>query len=126
MPMTCPMEKTETDIFADDTTLSISDVSLNRVVESLTPDLLNANKWCDSNRMSINANKTKVKYISSKHKQNYICESDPKTEQIYQKLLDKEGFIPSKRWMFKRFDFDTVKSILLFFNLILWFRFSVL
>lgn len=81
------MEKTETDIFADDTTLSTSDVSLNRVVESLTHDLLNANKWCDLNRMSINVNKTKVMYISSKHKQNYIHESNPcilyKTEQIF-------------------------------------------
>jgi hypothetical protein len=54
------MKKTETDIFADDTTLSTSDVSLKRVIGSLTPDLLNANKWCDLNRMSINANKTKV------------------------------------------------------------------
>jgi hypothetical protein len=80
------MEKKETDIFADDTTLSTSDVSLNRVVESLTHDFLNANKWCDLNRISINANKTNVMYISSKHKQNYIYESNPcisyKTEQI--------------------------------------------
>jgi hypothetical protein len=38
------MEQTETDNFADDTALSTSDVSLNRVVESLTHDLLNANQ----------------------------------------------------------------------------------
>ena len=61
-----------TDIFADDTTLSVHNSSLNQIAESLTCDLVNVNSWCDLNRMSINVAKTKTMVVSSKPNANRI------------------------------------------------------
>ena len=69
-----------TDIFADDTTLSIHSSSSKHVIESLTSDLINVSSWCDLNRMSINVAKTKMMIISSKQNVNRVQNSLPLIE----------------------------------------------
>ena len=69
------VKHTTVDMFADDTTLSTSSSSLDSVTHSLTADIENINKWCDSNKMHINLSKTKVMYLSSKSKMNTIHNS---------------------------------------------------
>ena len=69
------VKHTTVDMFADDTTISTSSSSLDSVTHSLTADIENINKWCDSNKMHINLSKTKVMYLSSKSKMNTIHNS---------------------------------------------------
>ena len=66
-----PLSLTRTcaDIFADDTTLRPSHKYVENVVQSLTTDLQNVLSWCNANCMTLNISKTKIMYISSKHKQ---------------------------------------------------------
>lgn len=66
------IKHTVVDIFADDTTISTSNSSLDVVIHSLKTDIENISKWCDSNKMHINLSKTKVMYLSSKSKINTI------------------------------------------------------
>ena len=54
-------------IFADDTTIGTSSHSIDALVETL--QLQNVLSWCNSNNMSLNVSKTKLMYISSRHKQ---------------------------------------------------------
>ena len=62
------LEHTVADIFADDTSISTADSSLDVVQDKLTSDLEHVTNWCDANRMSINIDKTKIMYISTKRK----------------------------------------------------------
>jgi len=73
----CATKHSVADIFADDTTLSVHNMSLEHVVESLTSDLLNVDSWCNQNRMSINVEKTKTMYLTSKPKSYHIQNSAP-------------------------------------------------
>ena len=75
-----------TDIFADDTTLSVHSSSSKHVRESFTSDLINVNSWCDLNRMSINVAKTKMMIISSKINANRIQNSLPSMELNNEKI----------------------------------------
>jgi exonuclease III len=70
LPLACKL--TVADIFADDTTLSAHNASLDYVASALSADLRNVHTWCDFNHMSINVAKTKSMYISSKHKSRYV------------------------------------------------------
>ena len=54
------------DIFADDTTLSTYNKSLDVVVSSLTNDVAHVDKWCQFNHMSINSDKSKVYQFKTK------------------------------------------------------------
>lgn len=65
------------DIFADDTTLSVSDTSLDVVKMSLNEDLFKVNEWCENNNMSINVSKTNSMYITSKSKSSEIQKIAP-------------------------------------------------
>ena len=73
LPMT--LTSTVADIFADDTTISASDQSLDTLTTSLSTDLINVQQWCLDNRMILNTSKTKIMYISSKSKAHSISES---------------------------------------------------
>ena len=46
------------------------------MVETLTTDLQNVLSWCNSNNMSLNVSKTKLMYISSRHKQQTLANCD--------------------------------------------------
>ena len=70
LPVAC--KNSIVDMFADDTTLSVHNSSVDVVFSTLTDDLLNVNTWCENNRMAINVTKTKSMYLSSKHKLQYI------------------------------------------------------
>ena len=50
--------------------------SIDTLVETLTTDLQNVLSWCNSNNMSLNVYKAKLMYISSKHKQQILANSD--------------------------------------------------
>ena len=82
-----------TDMFADDTTLSVHNKSVDFVFSSLSNDLLNVNTWCDNNRMAINVSKTKSMFLSSKLKvqsvQNSVHPIQFRDEQISSSLEEK-------------------------------------
>jgi len=46
------------------------------LVETLTTDLQHVLSWCNSNNMSLNVSKTKLMYISSRHKQQILADCD--------------------------------------------------
>ena len=46
------------------------------MVETLTTDSQNGLSWCNSNNMSLNVSKTKLMYISSRHKQQILANCD--------------------------------------------------
>ena len=75
-----------TDIFADDTTLSVHRSSSKHVKESLTSDLITVNSWCYLNCMSINVAKTKLMIISCKQNANRIQNSLPSKELNNEKI----------------------------------------
>ena len=50
--------------------------SIDTLVETLTTDLQNALSWCNSNNMSLNVSKTKLMYISFRHKQQILANCD--------------------------------------------------
>ena len=66
------------DIFADYTTIGTSNHSLDTWVDILTTDLQDVLSWCNSKNMSLNVSKTKLIYISYRHKQQIlaICDHD--------------------------------------------------
>ena len=86
-----PLSLTSTyaDIFADDTTIGTSSHSIDTLVETLTTDLQNVLFWCNSNNMSLNVSKTKLMYISSRHKQQILANCD---HDIQKKLHIKKQF----------------------------------
>jgi len=65
-----------TDIFVHDTTIGTSSHSIDTLVETLFTDLQNVLSLCNSNNMSLNASKTKLMYISSRHKQYILANCD--------------------------------------------------
>ena len=47
--------------------------SIDTLVETLTTDLQNVLSWCNSNNMSLNVSKSKLMYISSRHKHQILA-----------------------------------------------------
>ena len=76
------------DIFADDTTLSTHNKSLDVVITSLTNDLSHVDRWCQHNHMSINSDKSNVMFISSRQNRQ-ILQSN--TEIPYHDSVIKSG-----------------------------------
>ena len=68
--------RTCADIFADDTTLGTSSHSIDTLVETVTTDLQNVLSFGNANNMSLNVSKTKLMYISSRHKQQILANCD--------------------------------------------------
>ena len=50
--------------------------NVDTLVETLTTDLQNVLSWCNSNNMSLNVSKSKLKYISSRHKPQTLANCD--------------------------------------------------
>ena len=59
--------------YPNDTTIGTSSHSIDTLVETLTIDLQNVLSGCNSNNMSLNVSKTKLMYISSRHKQQILA-----------------------------------------------------
>ena len=53
-------------LFADDTTLLLSDLSYNKLIETAKAELIRLKEWMDSNRLTINKDKTCVMLISNR------------------------------------------------------------
>ena len=70
-----PLElKTETDMYADDTTLSKIGTNLNEIQLELQSDIDTARDWCNKNNMAINPSKTTCMTIGSRQKLNGLNE----------------------------------------------------
>jgi len=52
------------DIFADDSTISAHNKSIDQVASILSNELQRVNKWCENNHMAINISKTKLMYVT--------------------------------------------------------------
>ncbi len=59
------IEKSELDMYADDSTLGAAGGTLDVIENKLKPDICNIVNWCDDNRMAINYDKTKVILITT-------------------------------------------------------------
>jgi len=75
-PYSSSLTSTCADIFADDTTIGTPSHYIDTLVETLTTDLQNVLSWCNSINMSFNVCKTKLMYISSRHKQQTLANCD--------------------------------------------------
>ena len=53
-------------LFADDTTLLLSDLSYNKLIETSKAELIRLKEWMDCNRLTINKDKTCVMLISNR------------------------------------------------------------
>jgi hypothetical protein len=53
------------DMFADDSTISKSNKSINAVADMLSLDLVNVNRWCKQNNMALNPAKTVAMFLCS-------------------------------------------------------------
>lgn len=53
------------DMYADDSTISATGKTVQTIEQSLNNDLQEISKWCDENRMVINAEKTKIMIITT-------------------------------------------------------------
>ena len=71
------IKKSILDIFADDTTLSQSGSSVEKVTDDLNEDAQDDVTWCVKNKMSVNSPKAKVMFVSSMQKQSYVQENSP-------------------------------------------------
>lgn len=60
------VKRSKTDMFADDTSLTATGISLQEVIDNLQTDLDNVHTWCKQNAMVLNAQKTKSMNISTK------------------------------------------------------------
>ncbi len=57
-----------TDLFADDSTISVIGQNKNCISQKLNTVLQDIFRWCDDNKMAINVSKTKAICIGSKEK----------------------------------------------------------
>ena len=63
----CASNLLEPIIFADDTTLSISDHNPSVLVSNLNSELMKVQSWCNSNRLTINAAKTEMMMFTNRN-----------------------------------------------------------
>ena len=64
------------DLFADDSTLSASDSSIQALIYYLMADLINFDTWCEDNDMTLHLGKTIAMFLSTKQGTSKIM-SDP-------------------------------------------------
>ena len=64
------------DLFADDSTLSASDSSIQALINYLMADLINFDTWCEDNDMTLHLGKTIAMFLSTKQGTSKIM-SDP-------------------------------------------------
>lgn len=64
------------DMYADDSTISATGKTVQTIEQSLNNDLQEISKWCDENRMVINAEKTKIMIITTRQKCQHLDKTD--------------------------------------------------
>jgi hypothetical protein len=69
------LKNTISDNFADDSTISTCNTSIDCVINSLNSDLDNVKTWCDQNNMVVNTSKTHAMFISSGRKSGHLYEN---------------------------------------------------
>lgn len=79
------------ELFADDTTVHISDTSVPSICNFLKVDFLNFLTWCEDNDMKPNIPKTKTMFISSKQGVNKIMADPPVLEVAEEQLHVSES-----------------------------------
>ncbi len=62
------MEETQASMFADDTSISSSATSLLEIENKINNDLHNVNIWLETNKLTLNTEKTEFMLIASKRK----------------------------------------------------------
>ncbi len=61
--MALKTEDTELDMYADDSTLTATGISIETLDDKLNSDMESIVAWCDDNRMAVNTDKTKAMLI---------------------------------------------------------------
>ncbi len=65
-------ENTKLDMYADDSTLAASAKTLTLVEQKLSSDASKVEDWCDTNKMAINADKTKCMLLTTTQRLNRL------------------------------------------------------
>ena len=65
------------DMYADDSTITATGKTTETVEEKLNNDLHEVSKWCEENKMVINAEKTKIMLITTRQKWQHLHKTDP-------------------------------------------------
>ena len=65
------------DMYADDSTITATGKTTEAVEEKLNNDLHEVSKWCDENKMVINAENTKIMLITTRQKWQHLHTTDP-------------------------------------------------
>ncbi len=65
-------ESTELDMYADDSTLGTSAKTLTMIEQKLSSNTATIEKWCDTNKMAINADKTKCMIFTTTQRFNTL------------------------------------------------------
>ena len=71
------LQFSHTDMFADDSTISKSNRSINVVAEMLSLDLVNVDRWCRQNNMALNPTKTVAMFLCSNIKHRNLMGNYP-------------------------------------------------
>jgi hypothetical protein len=70
-------KNSQTNMFADDSTLYYSSISIDDVTDTLNQDLINVQEWCHNNSMVINTKKPNL--CTLLHVQNSLFQNQPTT-----------------------------------------------
>ena len=62
------LTKVKVNVYADDTSLTYSDVKLDNVTQVITSELEKLKEWLQGNKLSLNIDKTTSMIIGTKHK----------------------------------------------------------
>ena len=65
------------DMYADDSTITATGKTTEAVEEKLNNDLHEVSKWCEENKMVINAEKTKMMLVTTRQKWQHLHKTDP-------------------------------------------------
>ncbi len=65
------------DMYADDSTITATGKTIQAVEVKLNKDLHKISKWCEENKMVINAEKTKIMLITTRQKWQHLPTTDP-------------------------------------------------
>ena len=71
------------DMYADDSTITATGKTTEAVEEKLNNDLHEVSKWCEENKMVINAEKTKIMLITTRQKWQHLHTTDPDVQINY-------------------------------------------
>ena len=111
-----------TDMFADDTTLSVHGKDINDVQNCLQQDLRAVATWCQQNSMVPNVNKTKTMYISSSKRSTNMLENKLTINDIELEATANEkllGLNVDNQLSFKAHITQTLKKCNLYLYLLL-------